>query len=443
MQKMYRYLFTILLFFVGCTRIPPEDDCVSQMIAKRIDAYMDPGDDLNSTILCLIDEELTADSAIQIALLNNPKVQALYEDVGVARAGLVEAGLFTNPFVGLEIRYPPKKGLHTNIEYLITTSLLDIFLIPLKTRLAETEYQQAKLLVSNAILDLAFEVRTAFYELITEQNIVKQIRSSVEITQIIRDITAKQLLAGNVDNLDLQLMDAKLMEGQLELAQSETAVVRLKEKLNRLLGFNENICLLLPNKINANCEQLNCDLSSLECFALENRLDMQAARYEIVRIAQMLGLKDWWTYTNVQAGLAGEREADGVNLLGPGLAFEVPLFNHGQAARMRLYSQLSQAQNRLAELEIQVVSETREAYHVLCCYCTIIQEYQNELLPMQSDIVDTSSMLYNVMGLGIDKLLESKQQEIITHKNYLTILREYLKSTVDLDRALGGYLCNL
>src|SRR3954468_15658129 len=39
---------------------------------------------------------LTADAAVQVALLNNATLQATYEDLGIAQADLVQAGLLKN-----------------------------------------------------------------------------------------------------------------------------------------------------------------------------------------------------------------------------------------------------------------------------------------------------------------------------------------------------------
>ncbi len=74
------------------------------------------------------------------------------------------------------------------------------------------------------------------------------------------------------------------------------------------------------------------DLCQLESNALQERIDLQVARFEIIRFSRMLGLKDWWTYTNLSLGLAGEREADGPNLMGPGIAGEIPIFNYGSSS---------------------------------------------------------------------------------------------------------------
>lgn len=450
-RRAYTFLYILLpgLLATGCSKIPPVDDgFVACTVANRIDSQAEwrqgccQDEQIQTFIQCAAANELTADSAIQIALLNNPKIQAIFEEIGIARADLVEAGLLSNPSFSIEVRYPHIKNLHTNIEYLITSSLLDIFLIPLRTRLAATEFEQTKLKVSNEILNLAFDVRETYYELVLEKKKISYIQSVVELTSINSEIVSKQINVGNVNTLEFQLSQSRLLEAELELAKSQAEIIRLGEKLNRLLGFNEEICLILPDYLDG-IDYQGFDICTLESIAIEERLDLQVARFEIARLGRMLGLKDWWTYTNLQGGLAGERDPDGTNLIGPGFSGELPIFNYGQAARMRLFAQLRQAQGRLAELEIKVRSEVREAHKLLMSYLKIINEYQYRLLPMQGKISASSEELYNVMGLGVDKLLENKRLEVVANKNYTQSIKEYLVARVELDRALGGYLFRL
>lgn len=443
------YILLLGLLATGCSKIPPTDDgLVTYTVSERIDSQAEwrqgycQDEQVQTFIQCAVANELTADSAIQIALLNNPKIQAIFEEIGIARADLVEAGLISNPSFSIEVRYPHIKNLHTNIEYLITSSLLDIFLIPLRTRLAATEFEQTKLKVSHEILNLAFDVRETYYELVSEKKKIRYIQSVVELTSINSEIVSKQINIGNVNTLEFQLSQSRLLEAELELAKSQAEIIRLSEKLNRLLGFNEEVCLILPDYLDG-IDYQSFDLCALESIAIEERLDLQVARFEIARLSRMLGLKDWWTYANLQGGLAGERDPDGTNLIGPGFSGELPIFNYGQAARMRLFAQLRQAQDRLAELEIRVRSEVREAHKLLMSYLKIINDYQNRLLPMQGKISASSEELYNVMGLGVDKLLENKRMEVVANQNYTESIKQYLVARVEIDRALGGYLFRL
>src|SRR6188768_1380571 len=50
-----------------------------------------------ATVDTLLADPLTAESATRIALLNNRSLQALYHELGVPEAELVQAGLLPNP----------------------------------------------------------------------------------------------------------------------------------------------------------------------------------------------------------------------------------------------------------------------------------------------------------------------------------------------------------
>lgn len=447
---MLRVVFILFITLIasGCARHPhPDHGEVSSTIATRVNMQVEwykgcPDDQINCKVQCLLENELTPEAAIQIAFLKNPKVQAIFEELGIAHAELVEAGLLSNPDFSLEVRYPHKKTFVTNIEYLVTATFLDIFMIPLRTRLATAEFEQAKRRVTNEILDLAFEVRQTYYELLAERQKLKYIRSIVELTSIQGELISRQNKVGNVNRLAFQQVQAKFLEANLEIAKAQTMIIRLQEKLNKLLGLNEDGCLILP-EISQEFDYQGFDLCELESIALSERMDLQEARFEVIRLRRMLGLKDWWSYSNLKAGVAGERDPGKLNLVGFGLTGNIPIFNFGQAARMRIFAQLRQAQDRYEELEIRILSEVREAHKLLMSDLGIINDYQIRIIPLQKEISSSSEELYNVMGLGVDRLLENKRQELEAYRNYFEIIKNYWIARVQLDKALGGYLFRL
>jgi len=132
-----------------------------------------------------------------------------------------------------------------------------------------------------------------------------------------------------------------------------------------------------------------------------------------------------------------------LNLVGFGLSGEIPIFNFGQAARMRIFAQLRQAQDRYETLEIRILSEVREAHKLLMSDLGMINDYRIRIIPLQNEIINSSEELYNVMGLGIDRLIENKRQELEANRNYFEILKDYWVARVQLDKALGGYLFRL
>ncbi len=448
MQNFYRILLSIgvLCFVSGCTKMQRSDDLyVSSAIERRLDktVHWDKGYLKDEQVECriqgLLQQELTVDAAVQIAMLNNPHIQAIFEEIGISQADLVEAGLFSNPVFDLFIRYPNKKNFVADIEYSITASFIDLFLIPLRVKVAKAELEQTTLRVTNEVLDLAFDVEQTFYELQAAQQELKYTRSIVELTSIHNEIASRQKNIGNVNSLDFQQIQSRFLEAKLEIARIQNEIIRLKEKLNKLLGFCGDIHWMISEDL-PEIDYEGLPIDRLECVAFRERLDLQVARFEVLRLSRKLGIKQWWVYTNGRIGIGGERDPDGLNTLGPAFSGEIPIFNYGQAARLRLHAELRQAQDELTTLEIQILSEVREAHKLLMNNLDIINDYRAQIIPLQSKILESSEELYNVMGLGVDRLLENKRQELQAYSNYILSLRNYWMARVQLDRALGGKL---
>ena len=246
-------------------------------------------------------------------------------------------------------------------------------------------------------------------------------------------------MVGNVNKLDFQQIQAKYLEAKLEIARIQNDIIRSREKLNRLLGFCGDIHWMVSDNL-PEIDYQGLPIQYLESVAFRERLDLQSARFDVLRLSRMLGIKQWWVYTQGRLGIGGERDPDGTSFIGPAFSGEIPIFNYGQADRMRIRAELRQAQDQLAALEIQVLSEVREAHKLLMNNLGIINDYRAHIIPLQSKILESSEELYNVMGLGIDRLLENKRQEFQAYSNYIKSLRDYWIARVQLDRALGGKL---
>ncbi len=422
------------------------EEFVSATVEKRLDkkvkwqkgSTQDPK--VTSRINALLKHELTSDAAVQIALFNNPHIQAVYEEIGVSQADLVEAGLFSNPAFDIFIRYPTnKKHEKADVEYSLTSSFINIFLIPLRVKVAQAELEQTTRRVTNEILDLAFTVAETFYALQAEEQELRYMQSIVELADIQEEIAKRQKEAGNINSLAYNQVDAQFVTQELESRIMQNNITRLREKLHKLLGLKENVHWTIAGEF-PEVDYEGLPLHCLTAIAFKERLDLQAARFDVLRLSQSLGIKQWWVYSEGRLGLAGERDPNGLNTLGPAFSFEIPLINYGQAAKKRLLAELRQAQDHLAALEISITSEVREAHKLLMNSVHIIHEYKARALPSQRKIVESSEELYNVMGLGIDQLLESKEHELEVQRKFVMAIREYWLARVQLDRALGGNL---
>lgn len=240
-------IFLILGFFLsGCSKTPKcGSDAVFSLVSERIDkeVYWNIEGENRAVIEELLLLPLTIDGAVQIALLNNPEIQEAFEEVGIAHADLVQAGLLKNPMIGGWVRFPEQSHAKINTEFSLAQNFLDLMLIPLRKRIAEAEYEQAQLKVANRIINIGFDVEETYLDLLTENTKKQFMMLLVDVADAAYELAKGQLESGNINELEYQGFLSEYLEKKAELAKTQNNVVTFREKLSRLLGLSgSGIC---------------------------------------------------------------------------------------------------------------------------------------------------------------------------------------------------------
>lgn len=83
----------------------------SQRVGSRVQWRQDPASnsEMDAAVEKLLQDDLTADEAVQIALLNNRSLQAMYENLGSAQANLVQAGFFDQSHLQCGSGFPGRR----------------------------------------------------------------------------------------------------------------------------------------------------------------------------------------------------------------------------------------------------------------------------------------------------------------------------------------------
>ncbi len=437
----------------GCASVPKEagfpdvQNIIEQRIGRRLHWNQGTSEDaaVVDVVRSILQQKLTIDEAVQIALLNNRSLQATYEELGIAQADLVQAGLLQNPLFGASFRFPDKTvGGHrsTNTEFSVVQDFLDLLVLPLRKKVASAQFEQAKLRVGNAVLNLAAEVRSAYYTLQADEQTLEMRRTVVQATEAAVDIATRQHDAGTLKTLDLANQQGFHDQAKIDMTRTDIQIVADRERLNRLMElWGANTTWKLPGRL----PELSADeipLEHLESFAVSQRLDLAAARQEEQVIAHALSLTRKYRYFYVfDVGVDTEHDvADNVNLTGPNLTIELPIFDQRQAEIARLEAQLRQSQQRLSSLAIDIRSEIREIRDRLLAARNVVKYYHDVVLPLRKRIVDESQLYYNGMLIGVYELLFAKQNQINAGREYIEALRDYWIARSDLERAVGGRL---
>jgi outer membrane protein, heavy metal efflux system len=386
-------------------------------------------------VASLLSRPLTADSAVQVALLNNHNLQATYEELGIAQADLVEAGLLKNPVFTFERRFP---GQAAEID--LVQEFVDILFLPLRKRIAAAQFEAAKLQVGHEILTTAAEVRAAFYEHQGDQQLVDLRKTVADATERSAETALKMHEAGNLRDLDLASEQATNAQAKIELAKAQTSAVQSREKLNKLMGAfgtqtNWTVAPRLPELPG------EISMGRLESRAIEQRLDLAAARQQFLAEARARGI------ARAEAILQGaqiashyEHEIEPRHSTGPAVNIPIPIFNQGQPASARATAKMRQAEQRYLAVAAEIRCDVRAARDKALLARRQVEYFKSTALPMRTRVTEESQLQYNAMQITPFQLLQAKQEEVKAGADYVEALREYWVARAELEKAVGGGL---
>ncbi len=452
-QKPCLVLLMFVFVVIGCVHIPEDAgfNDVNQLVGKRLDldyqlhwqrgSESDEDKAVTHAIETLLAADLTVDGAVQIALLNNPSIQATYEELGISQAEVIEAGLLDNPVLFGQARAPNKSEESTNYEFGITQNFLNILMMPARKKLAAIRFEQIKLHIADEVIQTVADVRTSYFSALGARQI-RDLRHEINLAASNAHELAKRLhAAGNISDLQLATENAHFQQSRLELAKSETTVFEAREQLTRLLGlWGPQTNWSLPKQL-PDIPSEEIPLEKLESMAIENRLDLAAERKAVEALAQALGITiDWRWVGQIEVGVSTERETDRTWVTGPSLAIELPIFNQRQADIAQLEAKLRRSQKRLTAQAVEIRSEVRTLRNRLIMQRYVVDHYRNTVLPLRERIVELTLKNYNYMLKGAFDLLMAKQQEFEAYQNYLEAIRDYWIVRADMQRSLGGRL---
>ncbi|NOT32152.1 MAG: hypothetical protein HOP15_17020, partial [Planctomycetes bacterium] len=106
---------------------------------------------------------LGLDEALCLALLNNRRLQAGFQRLGVARAELVQAGLLRNPSLSLAF-FLPSGGGRTRLAADLAARVSELWQLPARKNLAQAGLEGELLALSAQAAELVLETRRAYCE---------------------------------------------------------------------------------------------------------------------------------------------------------------------------------------------------------------------------------------------------------------------------------------
>lgn len=460
----------------GCATVDPRADFdrtaakVSQATGQK--ALYRPGE--IATIPEHIEERsrdgITVDEAVDIALLNNPRLQAAFMDVGVARAECVQSGLLSNPSLFSSVRFPDSGGL-ANIDFSLAQNFADLWLIPPRRRAAHRALDRAILELARQASLVAVETREAYYEVVSADGIAAIAEENRAVAQQLLDAAEAQQQAGTGNLVDINLSRSEMLDTELALRRSRLNAFESRRRLATLLGWTLSpVDLRLIDSFPA-WSAWTLDVEGLVDVALANRLDLQAADRSVEMAQARLQEEERGLFKSMEVGLAFERverepgsdrnllaetarssiEAGELELppfrvkddnnqdtlLGPSLSLDLPIFDQNQAQIAKAKYLYEQAVTLRHALATELGQDVRLAFEQARTWMEISEFFRDQVLPLRAVNLELSRDAYRTGTLTFLSVLEAQRALLNARSQFVEAQRDAAKGLTELERSVG------
>ena len=394
------------------------------------------GENARATVKKLLAAPLTADTAVQIALLNNRGLQATYAELGIAEADVVQAGRLRNP--GFSFGRLTRAD-EVEIERTFLFDVLGLITMPIRTDLEKRRFELTKGRVAMETLQVAADTRRAFFSAVAAQESVKYMGQVKQSAETSAELARRMASVGNFSKLDRAREQAFYAETTAQFARVKQQAVAERERLTRLMGlWGEDTGFRLPERL-PDLPKAPRDIADLEATALKKRLDVQGAMQEAENIASALGLTKATGFLSVlEVGYMRNSESGQPRQTGYEIELRLPIFDWGSARVARAEYTYMQAVNRAADTAVKARSEVREAYSAYRTSYDLVRHYRDEIVPLRKRISEENLLRYNGMLISVFELLADARQQVSGVNAYIEALRDYWLSETSFNLALTG-----
>ncbi len=395
----------------------------------------------DNTVGELLKAPLSAESAVRIALLNNPGLRGSLATLGVSDALRVQAGRLPNPHFAIG-RF--RMGDEVEIERLLSFNLIGLLTLPWKYQWQNQQHELAKLQAAQDVIRLAANTRKAWITAVAAQQSALYMADVKDAAEAGGELARRMARVGNWSKLRQAREQVSLNDAVAQLARSQQAAFAAREKLTRLMGLwgaqtNFTLADRLPD-----LPKEATTMVDAEARALRERLDVRSAMAESRYVADQMGFTKVTGYVDgMTIGLSRNSIFDNAaqtkeSRRGIELELPLPIFDWGGARNARSMAMYQQSATRVQEVAISARSEAREAYFGYRTAYDLALHYRDEVVPLRKFIGEEMVLRFNGMLASAWDLLADSRAQVMAVNSTIEAQRDFWLAETDLQTALTG-----
>jgi cobalt-zinc-cadmium efflux system outer membrane protein len=377
-----------------------------------------------------LDDGLSQDEAIALALWNNAQFQADLAALGFARADLLEANMLSNPVFSVLFPVGPKL-----LEMALDIPIDALWQRPRRVAAAKIDAQRlSENLIENG-LGLVRDVQITYTELLLAQKRIALASAEAQLQLQINQLNQSRLKAGDISQLAVSdsYVDTLRATDTIKRLSKEADV--LKQKLHSLLGITtDDIMFDIVPPENTPLSNITIDEMLKTAFAC--RPDLRAAELAIEAAGERLGWEKSKIF-NFIAVIDAKDEGEDSLTVGPGIVADIPILNQNQGQIAYAKAELEQATRKYEAVHQNIILEVKQAYTQYTSAHEQFDLWNNDIIPSLEQAVEQTQKSHEAGDVSLVSVLLA-QEKLVEARLYLTELAARLNnSTAELNYCIG------
>ena len=376
----------------------------------------------------VLENGLTSDEAVALALWNNPSFNALLSDFEVSRSDLEAAGMLPNPTLSILFPLGPKQ-----LEFWSYWDISFLWQRNGRVEMASLRVEEMGARLVQSGLQLAREARVAHARAKAAESRVDLAASAVEIWNEILRISEVRHSVQAANDIELASVQTDAKTSQLQAQQFHYDMLQSRIELQRTLGY------AIPDHVKLVADALPSTTppeARLLKLSHSARPDLRAAELSLEAAARGAGVADRDIFR-----ITAIVDANGAGLkgfeMGPGAIVTLPIFNLNGPARDRAKAELNRAAFRYLQVKQQIDLDVRAAQARFAQARVSLDVWPTEILQPLSRNVELSTMAFRAGGTTHLAVLESTRRLIDARRQQVDLELALRIAQADLMLSVG------
>lgn len=404
-------------------------------------------------------ETFTLETVVSETIKSHPAIEQVRQNAEAARQEKKMESWLMDPMVGVQFEEVPL--MNPSPGNADMTSLFVSQKIPFpsklvtKNRAMEAEYQAKKVMITAAEREKIFEAKKTFFEIIANQNRIKdqqtilnsykQIMGTMEKTY--ETMTppknpSNEMSAGKEISLQMSSPFSDVLMARMKKAESEALLLDLKHqkeayeaKLNILMGREPHAPLQL---VSPKIKKLTFDSKTLEEKTLRQNSDITSMQWMVKAAKKETSLAYQSLIPDFEPEFMYQRRQNMDNAYTLGVNLNFPLWMNTKSAEIKK----SKAEQKRAKSELEnEIRNMKTELHYLIHHAEehykIVNKYRNEIVPLARSSFNAAKTAYSAGQIGSNSLLTSLISLHQASQMYWEMWEDYQMGYAMLEQIVG------